>query len=76
VTLGLKHRLKFIKFLWKTYLTVVIGPIVNARDQVVAARLTDPAFAGSLSPYHQILPSLDLFRPTILPSLDLFRPTR
>jgi hypothetical protein len=51
VTLGLKHHLKFMKFLWKTYLTMVIGPIVNARDQVVASRLTDPAFAGSVSPY-------------------------
>jgi hypothetical protein len=32
---------------------MVIGPIVNARDQVVAA--------GS-----QILPSADLFRPTVI----------
>jgi hypothetical protein len=29
------------------------------------SRLTDPAFAGSVSPYRQILPSLDLFRPTV-----------
>jgi transglutaminase-like putative cysteine protease len=40
----------------------VFGRAFDARQHF---RLTDPAFAGSVSPYRQILLSPDLFRPTV-----------